>query len=233
MAMQISLGRKPKGSDETETPQAAVAIPTSWSVNLLPAETVERQRERALVRRFLVAGAGAVVVVASVWLAQTVVIQMAKADLAAAEDAQATARADLVPLQPIKAFSAAVAQQEQVIGTTMATHTSFADALDSFRDGWPGGSSLRTLDAALGTPCPGADLFAPAASIGCLTWTVTVPGEEQVRDLVADLGDQHGLVSPYLTGATRAESDFDATGTVNFDDRLLTHRFTDQLEETP
>ncbi len=78
----------------------------------------------------------------------------------------------------------------------MATHTSFADALDSFEAAWPAGSSLRTLDAALGAGCPGPEPFQPPASIGCITWSVAVPGEKQVRDLVDDLAGVPGSSRP-------------------------------------
>lgn len=228
---QLTLSRRAKGDNDNQGQTAPLMVPTTWAVNLLPAETVQRNHERQLARRFVIAGLGAAALVGVVWTTQTAVIHMAKNDLAAAEEAQADARSQLVPLQPIKSFSVAMVQQEVVIGTTMANHTSFADALDSFQAAWPGGSSLRTLDAALGAGCPGPEPFAPPASIGCITWTVAVNGEKQVRDLVDDLSGEAGLVSPYLTGATRNESEFDATGTVNLTDELLTNRFTNQIAE--
>jgi hypothetical protein len=201
------------------------------SVNLLPAETIERNRASVVARRFVLAGLGLVVVGGGVWLAQANAINSAKDDLAAAEQAHAEARAELTPLQPVKAFSATLDQQQAVVGTAMATHTSFSGALDGFAVAWPAGSTLRTLDAKLGAGCAGPNPFAPAASIGCLTWTVTVPGEQQVRDLTANLETSPGLVEPYLTGAVRNEAVFDANGTANFDSELLTGRFADLLAE--
>ena len=146
-----------EGRQGHREPEAPLAVPTTWAVNLLPAETLQRNHERQLARRFVIAGVGAVALVGAVWPTQAAAIHMAESDLAAAEQAQADARAQLVPLQPIKSFSVAMNQQEAVIGTTMATHTSFADALDSFESAWPAGSSLRTLDAVLGAGCAGPE----------------------------------------------------------------------------
>ncbi len=155
-------------------------------------------------RRFVLAGVGVAAVGTGIWLAQDSAISSAESELVAAESAHADAQAQLTPLQPVRAFSASLQQQQEVVGTAMAGHTSFARTLDSFAAAWPAGSSLRTLDATLGTGCPGPDPFAPAPSIGCLTWAVTVPGEQQVRDLTAGLATVPGLVSPYLTGAVQA-----------------------------
>lgn len=200
------------------------------SVNLLPAETTERQRARKIARRFVLAGVGLAVVCGGVWLAQARAINSAEDELAAAEQAHADSQAQLTPLLPVKAFSAAIDQQQTVVGTAMATHTSFSRALTGFAAAWPAGSTMRTLDAVLGTSCAGPDPFQTSTSIGCLTWSVTVPGEQQVRDLTAAIPASPGLVDPYLTGAVRNEGTFDASGTVNFDPQLLTGRFADLLE---
>jgi hypothetical protein len=202
-----------------------------WAVNLLPAETAQRQAESNLIRRFMVAGVGVVALTGVAWVAQTVVIKVAENDLAVAGVAQQAAQQALARLEPIQTFASAMSQQNEVIGTTMATHTSFADALRGFRSAWPAGSEVQTLDAKLGAGCPGPEPFQPPASIGCITWSVSVPGQKQVRDLVADLSGVPGFVSPYLINAARNESAFDSSGTVNFDDRLLTHRFSDKLSE--
>jgi hypothetical protein len=201
------------------------------AVNLLPAETVQRHRARVIARRFVLAGLGVLVAGAGVWLAQAAAIDSAQTELATAESELADAQSRLEPLQPVKAFSSTLDQQQELIGTSMAQHTSFSRALTGFAGAWPAGSSLRTLDATLGSGCPGPDVFQPAPSIGCLTWAVTVPGERQVRDLAADLETRRGLVSPYLTGVVRQDGTYEATGTVNFDERLLTRRFADLLEE--
>jgi hypothetical protein len=211
---------------------ATGSLPTTFAVNLLPSETRERQRARVLIRRFVLATFGLVAVGAGVWLAQASAIEMAEQELASAESDLVSTRSELEPLQPVKAFSASLDQQEQLVGTSMALHTSFSRTVDGFAAAWPAGSSLRTLDVVLGAGCAGPDTFEPAPSIGCLTWTVSVPGQGQVRQLTASLDESPGLVSPFLTGAVRAQgtSGFEATGTVNFDDRLLTGRFQELLE---
>jgi hypothetical protein len=207
------------------------AVQANPAVNLLPAETVERYRARAVVRRFVLAAGGVAVVGACLWLAQAAAINAAENDLADAESSLAQTQSQLTPLEPVKAFSAALDQQEEVVGTSMAGQTSFSRALDQFAGAWPRGSSLRTLEGTLGASCPGPDPFQTGESIGCLTWTVSVLGERQVHDLTAGLSGFRGLTSPYLTGATRNEGEFEATGTVNLDQRLLTRRFTDPTEE--
>jgi hypothetical protein len=226
MAVLTRPGTKSAGAE------ASGSLPTRHVVNLLPPETLERQRARVLVRRFVLAALGLVVVGAAVWLAQAAAIDTAEQELVAAESDLESAQAELEPLQPVKGFAASLEQQEQLVGTSMALHTSFSRVLDGFAASWPAGSRLRTLDVALGAGCAGPDTFEPAPSIGCVTWTVTVPGETQVRELTASLGDSPGLVSPFLTGAVRDQENrgFEATGTVNFDDRLLTGRFHELLE---
>ncbi len=213
------------------TQQAAgPAVQTNPSVNLLPPETLERKRARVITRRFVLAGVGVAAVATGVWLAQASAISAAESELVAAEAAHADAQARLTPLTPVRAFSASLQQQQEVVGVAMAGQTSFADTLDGFATAWPAGSNLRTLDATLGTGCAGPNPFQPAPSIGCLTWAMTVPGEQQVRDLTANLGTVPGLVSPYLTGAVRNELAFEANGTVNLDPQMLTGRFADLLE---
>jgi hypothetical protein len=206
--------------------------PTSYAVNLLPPEAALRQRARVLVRRFVIGAVGLAVVGAGVWLGQASTIASANDELASAESDLAGARSQLEPLQPVKAFSVSLDRQEELVGTSMARHTSFSRTLRGFADAWPAGSNLRTLEASVGTACAGPDTFQPAPSSGCLSWTVSVGGEVQVRRLTASLAKTPGLVSPFLTGAVRdAEGgDFEATGTVNFDDRMLTGRFHDLLE---
>jgi hypothetical protein len=207
--------------------------PTNHVVNLLPAETVERQQARLLVRRFVLAAVGLVVLGAGLWLAQASAINSAQEQLASSQSDLTDAQARLEPLAPVKAFSASLDQQQQLVGTSMAMHTSFSRVLQSFSAAWPAKSDLRTLDAVLGTGCAGPDTFEPAPSIGCVTWTVSVPGQAQVRQLTAALAHQRGLVSPFLTGAVRSDETgrYDASGTVNFDVRLLTNRFKNLLEE--
>jgi hypothetical protein len=220
----MALITRPAGQTE--------ALSTAYtSVNLLPGETTERQRARKVAHRFVLAGVGLAVVCGGIWLAQAKAINSAEDDLAAAEQAHADSKAQLAPLLPIKSFSASIDEQQTLVGTSMATHTSFSRAMTGFAAAWPAGSTMRTMDATLGTTCAGPDPFQPAPSIGCLTWSVTVPGEQQVRDLTAAIPTSPGLVAPYLTGAVRNEGTFDASGTVNFDVQLLTGRFADLLEE--
>lgn len=230
MAM-IQLPGKRSGTEQPVGAAAAPVLTGPWAVNLLPPETAQRHAENRLMRRFAVAGVGVVALVGAAWVAQTAVIKHAENELAVAEVTQQAARDALDELRPIQAFASAMGQQDELIGTTMANHTSYSNVLTGFRSAWPSGSDLQSLDATLGEGCAGPEPFAPAPSIGCVTWSVSVPGEKQVRNLVADLDDVDGFVSPYLATATRSESDFDSTGTVNFDDTLLTHRFSDQLPE--
>ena len=121
------------------------AQPTKHSVNLLPPETVERQRARALLRRFVFAVLALLVVGAGVWLAQASAIQSANDELTAAQSDLASARSRLEPLQAVKAFSASLDGQQQLVGESMARHTSFSRTLQGFAAAFPQGTEARAL----------------------------------------------------------------------------------------
>lgn len=217
--------------NKAETDPATTLAPRYASVNLIPPETLEKALSRKVAIGFGLTAAAVAVASAGIWTSQGTDIAAAESALELATVELAATRAQYEPLQPVNAFSLSVDKAKRTIGETMASELALSDTLQRFATAMPVGSQVRQMIIEKGTACAGPDPFFEGIGVGCVTWSVLVNGEREVRDLTAALTADKGLFGTYLTSAQRQDPQFEANGTVNIQPDALTHRYDALLNE--
>lgn len=190
-------------------------------VNLLSPSAFARLATRKLRRRFLIAGACLIVLVAVSGMLQR--LQVVEAERLVAVEQAETARleADNEALAPVRAFVNGVALQKQTVASNMAGEIYPSEVLGALQDATPVGLRLETLTLAVAaaqpatagggatqvmTPCPGPDPFNTRTVIGCVTLSGTAGNRAEVGDLVINLGEVDLFVEPFISTTTTEDS---------------------------
>jgi hypothetical protein len=137
-------------------------------VNLLSPSAVERLAVRRLRRRFVIAGAVLVVLVAAAWGAQHLRVAEAEQLLAVEQAETARLTEETQALLPVRAFVTGVQQQLATVSETMAREIYFSVVLDGLQDDAPSGVQLDSVAVTLAEP-PVEEPPAPAEGDGSET----------------------------------------------------------------
>jgi hypothetical protein len=191
-------------------------------VNLLSASAFAQLAAHDLRRRFLVAGVGLVVLVATAGTLQHLRVAEAGRVLAAEQLETTRLGTDNQALAPVRAFVAGVELQQQTVESNMAPEVYTSDVLRALLDAAPPGVRLDTLTltvaaaqadpaggaAAVPAPatCPGPDPFNTRTAIGCVTLSGTAASRAEVGDLVISLGDVGLFVEPFISTTTTVDT---------------------------
>lgn len=220
-----------RGSQDLDADVVRIAfVPTLPQVNLLPPQVGEAMAIARVRRTALLVGALIAVVAGLVWFLQEPAITASQQALATAQAINATEQAQVQALSPIAQMVTQIKGQEALVTSTLTTQPKasvlYSHLLAAARATGAPAMRFTTLSAAyLGAPaaggavssCPNPDPFAAQVAIGCVTFSATAGGRDQVSRLLVALARDPLFVGPYVNSSMlTAQSVGGAPATVSF-----------------
>lgn len=208
-------------------------------VNLLPAEVVERVRQR---RMLGFSAAGLVVVVLLIGLLyalQVAAVSRTRAERDEEQVSLAQLQARVAELEPFRQLALSIDARETLLAAAMGQEVSWARVLNDLAIVFPSNSSLLTLAANATIGTVQADAVDAPANIGTVTFSgYTVdryaPGVEalllRLDQVEALFGIYLGSASAELVGTTEVTS---FNGTARIGPEAFSRRYVDGLPDEP
>lgn len=218
-------------------------------VNILPPETMRRQRNRTLVRRFVTTGI-AIAVVAAVCFGGSVALGIVhQRQLDDIRATNAGLNGQIAKLQPYASYQSSLDNARKTVSTSLSTDLDVGRLLTDLNSvaarygvtytqisvtttsgtttGTVGGT---TASSSATGQCLNPDPFNPSTSIGCITLSGDTQSQANATAFFNQFNSQKGFLNGFISGLTTAsnsdggnKSSFN--GTVAFDNAFYSNKY--------
>lgn len=222
-------------------------------VNLLSPWVLASLRARRLRQRFLMGGLALAVVLGVGWVALTLHLDQARAELRGDDAVAAGLSAQIAELSEVREYVASVTRRSVQVEDTMSGQVALSRLLEELAVATPDGASVESVTVTLPTAptegesegesesgiatttCPGPDPFGAAEIVGCVQIRGTARDRDTVSKLVIRLARNSLFVEPFVSTTTVAGDEgvsFD--GSVGLTPEALSGRYrsTEPVDET-
>jgi Tfp pilus assembly protein PilN len=217
--------------------QATTVVTTTRppSVNLMPAEIAEAARFRRFQLCMGAAVVGAIVVVGALYVHGHSAVSDANAQIAQAQQEQATVQTELTSLNGVSAVYAQVAAKEGMLQQAMGGEVDWSTYLSDLSlrvpdNVWLSNLQATQTDTGLTAPvAPAAGTLTPTG-IGTITFSGVAFSHDDVATWLDVLAKEKGFANAYFSNSTKAtigkKPVVNFTSSVDVTDQARSNRFT-------
>lgn len=250
----ITIGKKPEPEGPPTPPSLEEMVketrsfrPSEVGVDLLPRYVRTRYESRALRNKFVIAGSALAIMFAGAWGVGSIVNKSNEGEIATYDSQTQEMNMQASALAPYQSYTVNVDAKRETMYTRMSTDLNAGSAASAFSNAAnSSGSNITQYSINIthaspeGDPmgggssdCPSPDPFNTTESIGCITFSGTAPGSENVAQLVGALNGTEGFADAYIPSISTAQGgegqaqETTFSGSVAFDATLRSGRYDD------
>lgn len=250
----ITIGKKPTPEGPPTPPSLEEMVketrafrPGEVGVDLLPQYVQSRYESKALRNKFIIAGSALAIMFAGAWGVGSIVNNSNEGEIATYDSQTQEMNMQASQLAPYQSYTVNVDAKRETMYNRMSTDLNAGSAAGAFASAArSSGSDITQYSISIthaspeGDPmgggssdCPSPDPFNTTESIGCITFSGTAPGSENVAQLVSALNGTEGFADAYIPSISTTQAgegqaqETTFSGSVAFDASLRSGRYDD------